>query len=259
MPAGEIEIRDRQLRGDVGRGRGRRGARRLQVGALHAIEQSHLSETGACIGVTGILRESLLVGRDRARVVARLDRVVRLGVQRGQRRLLDLCGFALGGISGDLDRAGHAVLCGQLQQLCEDLAHLLLGHRPGEQRHRLAADQATTIGIDWARKACDSWGFASTSTLASTSRPPASMTSFSSTGVSCLQGPHHSAQRSMTTGTVRESSSTCGKVSSVTSITSDGTAAAGVATPAGGSAGRFRSAERSTAPRRAAPEAASVT
>ena len=37
------------------------------------------------------------------------------------------------------------------------------------------------------------------------------MTTFSRMGLSCLQGPHHSAHRSMTIGTVRESSSTCGE------------------------------------------------
>ena len=82
-------------------------------------------------------------------------------------------------------------------------------------------------------------------------------------GLSCLHGPHHSAHRSMTTGTVRESSRTCGNVSSVTSITSDGTTRRRrrrrAAPAAAVAAGRFRRAERSTAPRRAAPEAASVT
>src|SRR5690606_12875021 len=60
----------------------------------------------------------------------------------------------------------------------------------------------------------------STSTLASTHEPPPSTASFSSTGESCLHGPHHSAQKSTTTGEVRERSSTSDwKVASVTSIT----------------------------------------
>ena len=92
VAAGEVEVGDEQLRVDVG-GRGRGGGtRRLQVGALHAVEQSHLSETGAGVGVARVLGESLLVGGDRARVVARLDRVERLGVQRRQRRLVRFCG-----------------------------------------------------------------------------------------------------------------------------------------------------------------------
>ena len=41
-----------------------------------------------------------------------------------------------------VDRAGDAVLGGQLQKLGEDLAHLLLGYCAGEQRHGLAADES---------------------------------------------------------------------------------------------------------------------
>ena len=79
---------------------------------------------------------------------------------------------------------------------------------------------ATTIGIDCAWNAWASRGLASTSTLASTHAPPASLASFSSTGLSCLHGPHHSAHRSTITGVVRDRSATSLlKVSSVTSIT----------------------------------------
>ena len=66
-----------------------------------------------------------------------------------------------------------------------------------------------------------SCGLASTSTLARIHWPAASAASFSSTGESCLHGPHHSAHRSMITGVVRERSTTSAlKVSSVTSMTS---------------------------------------
>ena len=39
-------------------------------------------------------------------------------------------------------------------------------------------------------------------------RPPAERTTFSSVGVSCLQGPHQVAQKSTRTGRVREASTT---------------------------------------------------
>ncbi len=39
-------------------------------------------------------------------------------------------------------------------------------------------------------------------------RPPAARTTFSNVGVSCLHGPHQVAQKSTSTGTVREASMT---------------------------------------------------
>ena len=49
---------------------------------------------------------------------------------------------------------------------------------------------------------------ASMSIFTSFTRPPAARTTFSSVGVSCLHGPHQVAQKSTTTGTVREASMT---------------------------------------------------
>ena len=90
---------------------------------------------------------------------------------------------------------------------------------------------ATTIGMDCAWNAWASRGFASTSILASTHAPFASLASFSSTGLSCLHGPHQSAHRSTITGVVLDRSATSLlKVSSVTSNTNaDADPAAGVA------------------------------
>src|SRR5262245_11183801 len=51
-------------------------------------------------------------------------------------------------------------------------------------------------------------GCLSMSILASLTLPRAALTAFSSTGVSCLQGPHHSAQKSTSTGCRRDSSIT---------------------------------------------------
>ena len=78
----------------------------------------------------------------------------------------------------------------------------------------------STIGMLSTRSAALSCGLASVSILARIQRPAASAASFSSTGLSCLHGPHHSAQRSMITGTESERSSTSvPNVSSVTSMT----------------------------------------
>src|SRR4029450_2188671 len=44
--------------------------------------------------------------------------------------------------------------------------------------------------------------------LTSLTAPLAAFTTFSINGCSCLQGPHHGAQKSTITGTVREASST---------------------------------------------------
>src|SRR5262249_42649191 len=44
--------------------------------------------------------------------------------------------------------------------------------------------------------------------LTSFTAPLAALTTFSMAGCSCLQGPHHGAQKSTITGTVREASST---------------------------------------------------
>ncbi len=124
---------------------------------------------------------------------------------------------------------------------------------------------ASTIGMPWTRKTWASRGFASTSTLPSTQAPWPSTASFSSTGESCLHGPHQSAQKSRTTGVVSDRSSTVlWKFASVTSMMVSGARPGRVpGTPPAGSpsatAGRLgaaglagagvRSALRSTAPR----------
>jgi len=79
---------------------------------------------------------------------------------------------------------------------------------------------ATTIGMDWTPNAWAIRGLASTSTLARTQAPLPASASRSSTGESCLQGPHQVAQRSTTTGTCNDRSRTSAwKLCSVTSMT----------------------------------------
>ena len=51
------------------------------------------------------------------------------------------------------------------------------------------------------------------SILTSLTRPPAALVTFSSAGVSCLHGPHQVAQKSTSTGILRDASTTsCMKV-----------------------------------------------
>ena len=240
---------------------GRGCARVLQVDALHAIEQAHLAETGAGVVVARVLREGLLVGGDRARrsrpprsrrtprraaaaAAARRARHPSAPSSCGRRRSIPVTPF-------------WAASCSSWAKTSRTCCS---GTAPVNSGTGWPATSATTIGIDCARNACESCGLASTSTFASTRRPPSSVTTLSRMGLSCLHGPHHSAHRSMTTGTVRESSSTCGNVSSVTSITSDGRppAAASARRRPAAAAGRLRSADRSTAPRSAAPGVTSV-
>ncbi len=62
----------------------------------------------------------------------------------------------------------------------------------------------TQNGIERTPKACESWlaisGCSSLLSLASVKRPAYSVSSFSSTGPSDLQGPHQGAQMSSSTG-----------------------------------------------------------
>ena len=67
---------------------------------------------------------------------------------------------------------------------------------------------ANTAGIDWTRSWAASCWFSSTLTFTSRTRPLAALTTFSMIGVSCLHGPHHGAQKSTITGTVRDVSMT---------------------------------------------------
>src|SRR3978361_1382629 len=62
-------------------------------------------------------------------------------------------------------------------------------------------------------------GFASMSTLTSSTAPSVAATAFSITGASAWHGPHHTAQKSTSTGTLRERSMTaCSNPASSTSV-----------------------------------------
>src|SRR3954466_15480223 len=71
----------------------------------------------------------------------------------------------------------------------------------------------------WMRCSVATRGVASVSTLARATLPSRLVTAFSSTGVSWRQGPHHSAQKSTTTGCSCERRMTsCSNVASVASV-----------------------------------------
>ena len=80
------------------------------------------------------------------------------------------------------------------------------GIAPVNSATTLPSRKALTAGIPWTPNACESAWLESTSTLASSTSPSRSPTAASSAGPSWRQGPHHSAQKSTTTGTSRERS-----------------------------------------------------
>ncbi len=68
--------------------------------------------------------------------------------------------------------------------------------------------KAITAGIDWMPIWPGMAGCSSIFILTSFTLPLAALTAFSSTGVSCLHGPHHGAQKSTSTGWRLDSSMT---------------------------------------------------
>src|SRR5215211_5238405 len=76
------------------------------------------------------------------------------------------------------------------------------------------------VGMLMIPNACDRRGFASTSTFTTSTTPSYFAASFSISGATIRHGPHHSAQKSTTTGFVLWSTSVS-KVASVTSGTLD--------------------------------------
>jgi hypothetical protein len=126
----------------------------------------------------------------------------------------------------ELERAAQRVLVALLhervglrgQQPVEELADLRRRLGADELADQLAVLERLDRGMPWIRKAAEICWLASVSSLARSMSGSRLRTSSSSTGVSCRQGPHHSAQKSTTTGTSCERAITsCSKVASVTS------------------------------------------
>ena len=188
--------------------------------SVGASQQLDLAETGLSVQIGRGLVEQRSVGGGRRVEVAALDGLVRLVVARVLRRLFHR-------LLVDLPAAHpavHAVLCRDPQQLVEETPHLGLGQRALEQRDRLAlhdredrgdalhlerlAEARVGVEVDLGEHPAAAIGMCA---------------SRSSTGLSCLHGPHQSAQKSMTTGTVIEVSMTLAwKSASVTSMTTPG-------------------------------------
>src|SRR5204862_6867309 len=80
--------------------------------------------------------------------------------------------------------------------------------------------KAYTAGIDWMRIWVAISGFSSMLSLTMRTAPLAAFTTFSRIGPSCLQGPHHGAQKSTMTGWSNEASTTSAiKLAVLTSAT----------------------------------------
>ena len=65
-----------------------------------------------------------------------------------------------------------------------------------------------TAGMPWIPYSCEMYGFSSVLIVASLTAPLRAATASSRTGVSWRQGPHQGAQKSTTTGSWREASTT---------------------------------------------------
>ncbi len=207
MSTGEVEVRDVELRLHVQRSRCGRGSGGLEVESLHTVEQADLAQAGDGVLVARVLRECLLIGGDGRTVVAALDGGERLRVQRRQLGLGSGFGFPVS--ASPTGSVPETPFCAATWSSCAKTSRTCCsGTAPVNIGTGWPAMRATTIGMDCARKLCASCGFASTSTFARSTRPPSSRVTFSMIGLSCLHGPHHSAHRSTTTGTVRDSSRT---------------------------------------------------
>src|SRR5215471_8438285 len=96
----------------------------------------------------------------------------------------------------------------------------LSGSAPRKPSTGWPLTKANTAGIDWMPSCPGIVGCLSISILTSFTLPLAARTTFSSTGPSCLHGPHHSAQKSTSTGWRLDSSITSlTKVCVVVSLT----------------------------------------
>ena len=82
----------------------------------------------------------------------------------------------------------------------EEALDLARGTAPTNSSTTAPSRKALTAGIPWTSKRAASDWLASTSTFASRTRPPREASAASSAGVRVRQGPHHSAQKSTTTG-----------------------------------------------------------
>src|SRR5215212_589511 len=88
--------------------------------------------------------------------------------------------------------------------------------------------KAITAGIDWMPSWPGICGCSSMFILTSLTLPPAAFTAFSITGVSCLHGPHHGAQKSTSTGCFDDSWMTSWRNAAVVVSLTSPAAAAGV-------------------------------
>src|SRR6185436_1389886 len=101
---------------------------------------------------------------------------------------------------------------------CSSASSLLRGMAPTSWLTTLPPLKISRVGIDRTPYCCGTIWWWSTSILATLTRPLYSSASASTVGAICLQGPHHTAQKSTSVGTsdLRTSVSKFWSVSSLT-------------------------------------------
>ncbi len=104
--------------------------------------------------------------------------------------------------------AGRELVGRRRDERVEPLLEWAGGIAPVNSATTWPSRNAFTAGIPWTPKLADSPWLASTSTFASSTLPARLAIAASSAGVSCRHGPHHSAQKSTTTGNSRDRSTT---------------------------------------------------
>src|SRR6478609_1645273 len=120
---------------------------------------------------------------------------------------------------------------GRLQQILFLGADRAFGDAFEKRRH-LALGQRAHEAVDWLPIWPGMAGCSSMFILASLTLPLAAFTAFSRTGVSCLQGPHHGAQKSTSTGWCLDSSITSFmKACVVVSLTTSAAVAVAIIVP----------------------------
>src|SRR6516165_7951532 len=133
--------------------------------------------------------------------------VVGLGFRHQGERLLRLLGGA-----GAHEAAREAGERGDVAAVLRQHLGVEIGGAPGSAPRKPSTGwpltKANTAGIDWMPSCPGIVGCLSMSILTSFTLPLAARTTFSNTGPSCLHGPHHSAQKSTSTGWRLDSSIT---------------------------------------------------
>ncbi len=163
------------------------------------------------VGVVGLLRPD--GGQKLLRLLQHVHRHIdldqaahgaRVGVILGQRAGEELGRLAEIALGDALLRRRHDLLdrigADAADEALDEALDLALGSAPMKPSIGWPRWKANTAGIDLTPSCPAICGCSSMFILTSLTLPLAALTTFSSTGVSCLQGPHQGAQKSTSTG-----------------------------------------------------------